>query len=101
LLVSGSQPVWLLVAVSALAAAPARIAELDAHVERVRKQFDVPSIAVAIVKDGAVVLERGYGGRKLGDPWQVDAHTRFAIASNTKAFTGTALALLMEERKLT
>ena len=65
-----------------------------------RKQFDVPCIAVAIVKDGRVVLERGYGLREIGKPEKVDAHTMFAIASNTKAFTATALQMLAEDGKL-
>lgn len=43
----------------ASAATPAQLQELDATVERVRAQFDVPGIAVAVVKDGEVVLERG------------------------------------------
>lgn len=76
------------------------LATFDARVEAVRKQFDVPGIAVAIVKDGKVVLERGYGLREVGKPDKVDAHTMFAIASNTKAFTATALQMLAEDGKL-
>lgn len=76
------------------------LAAFDARVEAVRKQFDVPGIAVAIVKDGQVVLARGYGLRETGKPDKVDAHTMFAIASNTKAFTATALQLLAEDGKL-
>ena len=68
----------------------ARLARFDAFVASVQKQFDVPGVAVAIVKDGQVVLERGYGVRKLGEPARVDAHTMFAIASNTKAFTASS-----------
>ena len=75
-------------------------AGFDAYVERVMKTFDVPGIAVAIVKDGRVVLAKGYGVRRLGRPERVDADTRFGIASNTKLFTATALALLVEEGKL-
>ncbi len=78
----------------------AQLAAFDAFVEDVRKQFDVPGIAVAIVQDGTVVLERGYGVRKLGEPAKVDAHTMFAIASNTKAFTAAALNMLQDEGKL-
>ncbi|NCT69196.1 MAG: serine hydrolase [Rhodanobacteraceae bacterium] len=81
-------------------ALPAQLADFDAYVEGVRKQFDVPGLAVAIVKDGRVVLERGYGVRELGKPERVDAHTMFAIASNTKAFTATALGILADEGKL-
>jgi CubicO group peptidase (beta-lactamase class C family) len=79
---------------------PAQLQDFDAYVEAVREEFDVPGIAVAIVKDGRVVLERGYGVRELGKPAPVDAHTMFAIASNTKAFTAAALSILADEGKL-
>ncbi len=78
----------------------ARLARFDAFVASVQAQFDVPGVAVAIVKDGQVVLERGYGVRKLGEPAKVDAHTMFAIASNTKAFTAAALNMLQDDGKL-
>ncbi|MGH8037001.1 MAG: serine hydrolase, partial [Stenotrophomonas sp.] len=85
----------------ASAAVPTELdTRLEATVERVRSQFDVPGIAVAVVKDGQVVLERGYGVRELGKPAPVQADTLFAIASNTKAFTATALNLLAEQGKL-
>ena len=74
--------------------------DLDAYVERAMKAFDVPGLSLAIVKDGKVVVAKGYGVRRMGDPSKVDAQTRFGIGSNTKAFTGTALAILVDERKL-
>ena len=79
-------------------AAPPR--DFDAYVEKVIKTFDVPGVAVAIVKDGRVVLARGYGVRTLGKPDRVDADTRFGIASNTKIFTASAIAMLVEAGKL-
>lgn len=82
------------------AALPAGMQQFDAQMERVRKQFDVPGIAVAIVKDGQIVLERGYGVRELGKPAPVQADTLFAIASNTKAFTAASLSILADEGKL-
>lgn len=83
------------------AAAPTELdSRLEATVERVRTQFDVPGIAVAVVKDGQVVLERGFGVREQGKPDPVQADTLFAIASNTKAFTATSLNLLAEQGKL-
>lgn len=88
------------VATRGLLAQPSLPPDLDTYVERVRNQFEVPGISIAIVKDGQVVLTRGYGIRKLGFPGAVDAGTVFAIASNTKAFTATAVALLVEEGKL-
>jgi CubicO group peptidase (beta-lactamase class C family) len=79
-------------------AAPAY--NLDADVARVMKTFDVPGIAIAIVKDGKVVTTRGFGVRKLGQPAPVDGNTLFEIASNSKAFTAAALAMLVDEGKL-
>jgi CubicO group peptidase (beta-lactamase class C family) len=75
-------------------------ADLDAYVARVLKQFDVPGISLAIVKDGKVALAKGYGVRKLGEPAPVDAKTNFGIASNTKIFTATALGILVDEGKV-
>ena len=75
-------------------------ADLDAWVARAMQTFDVPGISVAIVKDGKVVLAKGYGVRKLGDPTPVDENTLFGIGSNTKAFTAAAMATLVDEGKL-
>ncbi len=75
--------------------------DLDVLAARVLKEFEVPGLAVAIVKDGKVVLAKGYGVRKLGDPSLVDENTLFGIASNTKAFTAAALAMLVDEGKIT
>src|SRR5213075_210315 len=88
----------------AAAQTPAKAApppDLDAWVARAMRTFDVPGVALAIVKDDAVVVAKGYGVRKLGNPAPVDAHTLFGIASNTKAFTTAALAILVDEGKLT
>src|SRR5260370_35314898 len=75
-------------------------ADLDAYVARVLKTFDVPGLSVAIVKDGKVVVAKGYGVRKLGEPAPVDENTLFGIGSNTKAFTSAALASLADEGKI-
>src|SRR5688500_10100647 len=74
--------------------------DVDRYVADVMKTFQVPGVSLAVVKDGKVVLAKGYGVKALGNPAPVDARTRFGIASNTKAFTATALALLVEEGKL-
>lgn len=79
---------------------PARLAGFDRYVEGVRETFDVPGVAVAIVKDGDIVVERGYGIRDIEANAPVDEHTMFAIASNTKAFTATSLSMLAEDGKL-
>ncbi len=72
----------------------------DAYVKQVMEAFTVPGLTVAIVKDGKVVLAKGYGVRRLGNPTPVDAETQFGIASNTKLFTATALGILVEEGKI-
>ena len=77
----------------AQSAGDARLAGLDTYVDAVRKQFDVPGIAVAIVEGDRIVYERGFGPREVGKPTPVDEHTLFAIASNTKAFTSAALSM--------
>src|SRR5471030_1783860 len=73
---------------------------LDTDVNTILKTFDVPGIAVAIVKDGKVVVAKGFGVRKLGAPAPVDGRTLFEIASNSKAFTAATLAMLVDEGKL-
>ena len=73
---------------------------LDHYVTEVMRTFEVPGLSLAIVKDGRVLVSKGYGVRKLGEPAPVNQDTRFGIASNTKLFTATALALLVEEGKL-
>ena len=86
--------------INSSAALPSQLQDFGAYVDSARKTFDVPGIAVAIVKDGKVVMEQGFGLREIGKPDKVDAHTLFAIASNTKAFTAAALQQLAEQGKL-
>ncbi|GGA72005.1 serine hydrolase [Arenimonas soli] len=86
-----------------LAFAPAALAvppQLADVVENTRLAFDVPGIAIAIVKDGEVVAARGFGVRDIRSGEPVTAQTRFAIASQTKAFTSAALSILADEGKL-
>lgn len=73
---------------------------LDDYIREVMETFEVPGLALAIVKDGETILAEGYGFRRLGERAPVDAHTLFGIASNTKAFTATAIGILVEEGKL-
>jgi CubicO group peptidase (beta-lactamase class C family) len=84
----------------AAAAAQAPLADLDAYVHKAMAQWKVPGLAVAVVKDGKVVLARGYGVRELGKPERVDADTLFDIGSNTKAFTAAVLGTLVSAGKL-
>jgi CubicO group peptidase (beta-lactamase class C family) len=77
-----------------------RIAEFDSAIEAARVQWDVPGLSVAIVHKDQVLLCKGYGVKQRGASEAVDADTLFAIASNSKAFTAAALAILVEEKKL-
>ncbi|MEJ2207197.1 MAG: serine hydrolase [Gemmatimonadota bacterium] len=73
---------------------------IDDYIESVREGFEVPGLSVAIVKDGQVVMAKGYGVRSLGQNDPVDAETLFGIASNTKVVTATSLGILVSEGKL-
>lgn len=75
-------------------------AEIDSVAERARRAFDVPGIAVCVIKDGRVIHSKGYGVRSLRTGEPVDEHTLFGIASNSKAFTTAALGMLVDEGKL-
>ena len=75
----------------------ARLQQLADFVEQMRKDFEVPGVAIGIVQDGKVVMSRGFGVRMLGKPEPVDGDTRFMIASNTKALTTLMLAKLVEQ----
>ena len=92
--------VALAVVARATAQAGPDVAALDAYIAKARADWDVPGMAVAVVKDGQVVLAKGYGVRELGGTGPVDDQTLFAIASNSKAFTSAALAILVREGKL-
>jgi CubicO group peptidase (beta-lactamase class C family) len=70
---------------------------IDAYIEKALKDWNIPGLAIAIVKDDSVVLAKGYGVREIHKKEAVDANTIFVIASNTKAFTATALGLLVQE----
>ena len=79
--------------------APLDVAAIDSLVESFRAEFEIPGIALAIVT-AEQSLAKGYGVRALGRPEPVDEHTLFAIASNSKAFTAAALALLVDDGKI-
>jgi CubicO group peptidase (beta-lactamase class C family) len=75
--------------------------QIDRLVKRVMKEFSIPGIAVAVVRDDVVLHMKGYGVRSIATRQKTDEHTLFAIASNTKAFTVAALGILIDEGKLT
>ena len=74
--------------------------QIDSLVEKTLKTFDVPGIAVAVIKDGEIIHSKGYGVRSLNTKQKVDGNTLFGIASNSKAFTAAALGMLVDEGKI-
>ena len=86
-----------------LAAAPVRaqqpdpLAGFDEYVQQALEDWEVPGIAVAVVRGDSVLFAKGYGVRELGSDAPVDEHTLFANASTTKAFTAAAAAILVDE----
>lgn len=75
-------------------------ADFDAYVAKGMRDWQVPGVAVAIVRNDAVVLLKGYGVRTVGKPDPVDENTLFALASDSKSFTGILMAMLVDEGKL-
>ena len=80
---------------------PANLAaDLDRMVEEARRSWNVPGCAVAVVKDGKVLLLSGRGVKEIGKQGAVTPQTLFGIGSLTKAITATALAKLSADGKL-
>ena len=82
------------------AAQEAPLQGFDDYVNKAIAEWQVPGVAIAIIKDDRIVLARGYGVRELGKPAKVDERTLFAIGSSSKAFTAASLAMLIDEGKL-
>lgn len=73
---------------------------LDSYITTGINDWAIPGLSIVIVKDGKVVVMKGYGVRDLQTQKPVDENTLFMIASNTKLFTGTSLALLETRNRL-
>ena len=73
---------------------------IDKVTENAMKAFDVPGMSIAVIKDGTIVHSKGYGVKSLKTGEKVQSNTNFGIASNSKAFTAAALAILVDEGKI-
>lgn len=73
---------------------------LDRYINQGIKDWDIPGLSIVIVKDGKVAFIKGYGVKSLDSRSPVDENTLFMIASNTKLFTATSLAMLENKGKL-
>lgn len=76
------------------------VKKIEKYIEKARKDWNVPGMAVGIVKDGKVVLSQGFGLKEVGKKDKVDGNTQFAIASNSKAFVASCISKLVEDGKL-
>ncbi len=74
--------------------------DLEAYIKKGMQDWQVPALAIVIVKDGQVVVRKGFGVQDILKHDRVDENTLFFIASNSKLFTGTALAHLQYHKKL-
>ncbi|HVC92073.1 MAG TPA: serine hydrolase [Pirellulales bacterium] len=79
---------------------PTVLAGFDELVAGLMKEDKVPGLAVAVIRDGQVVLAKGYGHRNVAEQLPVTAQTLFAIGSVTKSFTAAGLGMLVDEGKL-
>ncbi|MEO6405424.1 MAG: serine hydrolase [Ferruginibacter sp.] len=79
---------------------PLTSSAIDSLALRSMKAFNVPGMAVGIIKDGKVIHAKGYGLRSINTGQATDENTLFGIASNSKAFTATALGILVDEKKI-
>lgn len=77
-----------------------QIIQLDEYFQKALTDWNVPGMAIAIVSNDSVYLAKGYGVTDVLTRQKVDENTLFAVASNTKAFTAAALAMLVDEGKL-
>lgn len=74
--------------------------KLDAYFERASKEWNTPGMSIGIVRDGKIIFSKGYGVLEAGNTRQPDGNTLYAIASNSKAFTSTLIAMLVQEGKI-
>ncbi len=74
--------------------------QVDSLVNYAMGKFNMAGLSVAIVKDGKIIHNKGYGVISVDTQVKANEHTNYGIASNSKAFTTTALAILVEEGKL-
>ena len=74
--------------------------EIESFVNKAMQAWNIPGLALVVVKDDQVVIAKGFGVREINKPEQVDEHTLFAIGSNTKAFVAAAVGLLVQDGKL-
>ncbi len=74
--------------------------DIDAYIREAMAEWKIPGLAIAVVKDGEVILSKGYGYRDADEELPVTPRTLFAIGSITKSFTVTLLGMIEDEGKV-
>ena len=75
-------------------------AGFEAFVTGVMEDWQIPGVAVGVIRDGEVLLARGFGFRDIEAELPVTEHTTMAIGSNSKSFTVTLMGMLVDQGKL-
>jgi CubicO group peptidase (beta-lactamase class C family) len=73
---------------------------LEKYIQQGLKDFNIPGLAIAVVKDGKTIVMKGFGTKAFNNNEPVDENTHFIIASNSKLFTGTAISMLHQNKML-
>ncbi len=92
--------ILVLITGSLQVSADSRTQAIKKLVDKTMTEFQVPGVAIGIIKEGEVLLAKGYGTADLATGHAVNQDTIFKIASNTKAFTAASLAILVDQGKL-
>ena len=77
-----------------------QLQHLDNYYSKSQQEWSIPGMAIAIVKNDSIIFSKGYGYANIKKQTKVDGNTLFAIASNSKAFTATAMSQLVEQGKI-
>ena len=76
---------FLVLFIFAIANAQEKIPDgLEDRIDQIRKDWKIPGMAVAIIKDDKVIYAKGFGVREIGKSGKIDERTLFAVASTTK-----------------
>jgi CubicO group peptidase (beta-lactamase class C family) len=73
---------------------------LDPYIRSTMPQWEVPGLAIAVIKNDEIVFQNTYGVKTKGGSEPIDTNTLFAIGSASKAFTAASLGMLVDEGKL-
>jgi beta-lactamase class C len=80
-----------------MAQSQALATEIDSLANRVVEKTQIPGLAIAVVSNGQVIMEKGFGVRRAGGKDAIDAQTVFRLASVSKTFAAAAVAQLVDQ----